>query len=189
MLCNYAKSFINYIRQLPGFDNLCPQDFRTIVSQKLFTALGFNTTKLFVDNEYYLMLGEDFRFSKFVFDNFYGLELSEKIFNYHNRLNSLNLTDQEIAILIPFSLTSLSNATSNFFVEINKKKEFYFRLDCDIVEVEKLKDLNEFYAQIIFNEFSLNHRFIEFIDALRQVCVIFCYVEDQSIVAFSKKIF
>lgn len=105
MISEYTNWLLNYLKQMPGFDKLNPNDLKRIINQKLFVIFGLLVTSLFLNNDLYLMLNEKIQFSKIRCNIVFGEVLSEKIFFYHFKLNELNLSDTEFSLLIPYLLS------------------------------------------------------------------------------------
>lgn len=105
LLANHIKTCVRYCKKLPGFETLSRKDISTVLSKRLFVVFGFKTCRLFMQNDYFLMLSDGTQYNRFWMNTTYGSKLCDKIFGYHDMLNSLDLTDQELAILVPFALT------------------------------------------------------------------------------------
>lgn len=99
------KAYLPYAESLPGFDKTCTDDLITTLNDSLPVIFGLLVTKLFVDDECYLQQDE-IQFTKRWMIEFVGADLAGCIFNFHNKINELCLTNQEVALLIPFVLTS-----------------------------------------------------------------------------------
>lgn len=100
-----TKKIYIYAKELPGFDKLSPRDFHQILKMNLLFVLGTLITRLFIDNESYLMICGNTQLSRQLYDKYMGPELSSKIFYHHAKLNEFNLRDCELALLVPFVLT------------------------------------------------------------------------------------
>ena len=99
------KAYLPYAELLPGFDNICTNDLITTLNDSLPVIFGLLATKLFINDECYLQ-HDGIQFTKKWMIEFVGADLADGIFNFHNKINELSLTNQEIALLIPFVLTS-----------------------------------------------------------------------------------
>lgn len=106
---NYLKglvpTFVDFVLELPGLSSFCQHDFTTIIDNNLLVLYGFLNAKLYTNNELYLVI-ENTRIDRNAFEQFFGKLLCFSIFEYHETLNSLNLKNEESALLIPFILTS-----------------------------------------------------------------------------------
>ena len=104
-LSKLAPTFVEFAKELPGLDRFCQHDFCKIVDINFPVFYGFLNTKLYINNELYLVL-ENTRIDRNAFEQFFGTLLCFSIFEFHECLNNLNLTNQETALLFPFILTS-----------------------------------------------------------------------------------
>lgn len=104
-----------YAKNLPGFDRICSKDFIKIMNNNIFTTYGIKTTRLFKDNEYYLVHHDSYRYNRKQMLRTMGYELTEMVLDYHSKMNSLGLTDYELSILMPLVLTSTSKFRFIFF--------------------------------------------------------------------------
>ncbi|CAF0864713.1 unnamed protein product [Brachionus calyciflorus] len=144
---DHSKSLYAYAKQLPGFDTLCSDDFLKIINSNIFIMFGLRTHKLFIDGEHYLIHPNNVQFNR---NNMYktiGIDLTNRVLYYHAKLSSLNLTNQEISLLVPFMLTSTKS---------------------DFVDPDNIKYMNEYFKQALTYEFSLNKRTSSFISQLAQ---------------------
>lgn len=101
---NSAPYFIEYVRELPGFEGICQHDFNSLVDDNVSLLFGFRIAKLYINDDLYLVLG-NLRVDRLMLNQFYGIKMSDFIFDFHKNLNGLNLTNYELALLIPFILT------------------------------------------------------------------------------------
>lgn len=107
-LKQYIKTCILYGQDVPGFDKLDIQDFQKVVINRIFIILGLLSSKLFINNEYYLPATDNVYFTRSLMEKIIGKELTEQTLAFYNNFSLLNLSDFEIAVLIPFILTSPS---------------------------------------------------------------------------------
>jgi hypothetical protein len=136
---NYLKGlvpiFVDFVLELPGLSSFCQHDFTTILDNNLLVLYGFLNAKLYTNNELYLVI-ENTRIDRNAFEQFFGKLLCFSIFEYHETLNSLNLKNEESALLIPFILTSTGKIDSfSIFLFVHFKIVFsklYHVLRCII---------------------------------------------------------
>ncbi|CAF0911850.1 unnamed protein product [Brachionus calyciflorus] len=140
-LATHVLSMLEIFRDLPGFQRLSPSDVKTLLCEQFFTILGIRTIKLFLNGDYFLMLDSTIQMDKFLFEMIMGENVTKEVFTFYDKLNSLELTDAEIALLIPFYL-SVNN----------------------VLNSDLLRELNEYYSRALLYEFSLNRRSQDFID-------------------------
>lgn len=112
-----APSFVNFVIELPGLSTFCQHDFTTIIDNNLPVLFAFLNTKLYINNELYLVI-ENTRIDRNAFEQFFGALLCFSIFEFHESLNNLNLKNEELALLIPFILTSTGKIFSHFSIFI-----------------------------------------------------------------------
>ena len=98
--------FISYARDIPGFESICQHDFLAIIKDNMPVLFGFRITKLFINDECYL-LSDKILFNKMRLKQFFCDDVCSYLFEFHKSLNSLSLTNKEFALLIPLVLTSL----------------------------------------------------------------------------------
>lgn len=112
-LKNHTRSMIQFINSLPGFDQITKHDLKEILSNTFFTTLGIRTIKLFLQNDYFLMLDEDIQLNRELFGVLMSERVRDVVFEFFFQLKSCGLTDQEYSLLIPFIFTL--NCKINFF--------------------------------------------------------------------------
>ena len=106
MLAKHTKDYINLIQNIPGLmDCLDLNDLVVLAEDNLLVIFGLKCTQLFIENEFYLF-NEGVQISRKWMDVILSYEMSMKVFEFHERFNSLCLTDQEVALLIPILITS-----------------------------------------------------------------------------------
>ncbi|RNA16748.1 Ecdysone-induced 78C [Brachionus plicatilis] len=152
LLKKHACSMLSAMNGLPGFEKISKEDCKTILSNAFFTTLGIRTIKLFVENDYFLMLDEDIQLNRDLFAVLMGQRVKDKVFEFFFALKSLDLTDQEYALLIPFTLT------------LNEE---------NLEEPKILRELGEYYLRALFYELSLSNRDKKFVQKLAKE-IIFC---------------
>ena len=109
LLMKHTQDYLDLIQNIPGFiDLLDLNDVVSLAQDNLCFIFGLKVTHLFINNEFYAVI-EDFQLSKKWMELLLGSEMAKRVFEFHESLNNLNLTDQEIALLIPILLTSPSN--------------------------------------------------------------------------------
>ncbi|CAF0777693.1 unnamed protein product [Brachionus calyciflorus] len=122
----HVKFMLKKIRDLPGFERVCSHDIHVILNEQIFILFGLREIGT-------LIIGEKGR--SLVMEFFYNLKM-------------LNLTEQELALLVPFILTISSKNVQDSFL---------------------IQELNEYYGRALISELSLNQRSKEFIKFLLQV--------------------
>ena len=107
-LSDVIVSYVAFARELPGFNILNKEDFTVIINFNIPFTLPILISNLFINNESYINYNKKFVTKKYM-DQFFGLKISNYMFDFHRKFNNLSLTNQEIALLIPFILTSSGN--------------------------------------------------------------------------------
>ncbi|CAF0808240.1 unnamed protein product [Brachionus calyciflorus] len=136
-LDNHVNCLMNTIRCLPGFDRFSMKDMQQVLSEQLIVIFGLRTLNLFIKDDYFLMLDENIQFSKNVASTLLGESVCQKVIDFFFNLKSMNLTTQELSLLVPFILTMSNENVDNF----------------DLV-----KEINQNYGRALFSEFALNQR-------------------------------
>lgn len=104
-LSNHARSLIIHFKNIPGFNRMCAKDQSSTINDRLFTILLFYTSKLFINGEFYLMIAENIPINKEACLCIFGEYFTKQFFEFQIKLNSLCLTDHELALLVPFVLS------------------------------------------------------------------------------------
>ena len=116
MLAKHTKDYINLIQNIPGLmDCIDLNDLVILAEDNLLVIFGLKSTHLFIENEFYLF-NEGVQISKKWMDYLLSHEMSNKVFEFHERFNSLRLTDNEVALLIPILITSPCKKFAFFFL-------------------------------------------------------------------------
>lgn len=105
LLSEHTQAVTIYTRQLPGFNRICMEDLETIVKNHTFALLSFRMQYLYADNEIYYMLSDDIQMSRNLMRRTVGEMLAQKIYDYHERIETLGFTDHELAAICPFFLS------------------------------------------------------------------------------------
>ena len=106
LLVKHTRDYITLIQNIPGLiDFLDLNDVVTLAEDNLCLVFGFKVSHLFIDGEFYAMV-DGVQLSRKWMDVIVGVDMANKIFDFHMSLNALGLTDVEMALLIPILLTS-----------------------------------------------------------------------------------
>nr|ASL70583.1 nuclear receptor [Brachionus plicatilis] len=146
MTSEFTRRMVSITKVCPGFDKFDSNDLGLIINDRLFVCYGLCVSKLFIDDEFYVMLDANTQLSHYWMDKLFGLSVSQKIFCYHAKLNNFRLTDTEISLIIPWLCTN----------------------DVQVSNVELLNELNTYYTQALLYELNLNQRTPEFFTELSQ---------------------
>ncbi|CAF0991456.1 unnamed protein product [Brachionus calyciflorus] len=147
-LKNHVSSMFLILSELPGFQRVKEHDLNTMINGNFFSVLTLRTFRLFLNGDYFLMLDQNTQLNKEAFGIVAGEKVRDYIFEYIFNLKSLNLTPQEIGLLIPF-----------YFSIFNENLE----------EPDLIREINEYYTRALYYEFNLNHRSTEFMEKFVKV--------------------
>ena len=106
-ILRFVRLFVPYAKKLPGFAGICDEDLYKILDDNLPLIFAIRSTKLYINGETFYMDGETHLNRKKIMKAF-GFNDSMIIFEFHRRLNELNLSDYELAWLIPYIIASSS---------------------------------------------------------------------------------
>lgn len=105
VLYDHAKLLKKLIREMPGFEKVCCEDQIILLKESFFATLGIKFLKLFVNDNFYLMLDKNFRLTKEIFQILMNVSAVDLIFEYEFKLKALQITDQELGLMMPFFLS------------------------------------------------------------------------------------
>ncbi|CAF1018932.1 unnamed protein product [Brachionus calyciflorus] len=108
-----------------------------MINCNFFSVLILRTIKLYFNGDCYFMLDENIQLNKDILTFMAGKKLINELFDYTFSLKDFSLTDQEIALLIPFFLTTFSTGFQ---------------------DTALIRELNEYYRKTLYYEFCLNNR-------------------------------
>ena len=103
-LINSASKFIPFVKELPGFEDMSHNDLSLLVNDNMSMLFRFRLYKLFVNNEIHLVL-DNIRIDRNLLNKIFGNKICDNMFEFIGLLNSLNLTNYEIGLLVPYLLT------------------------------------------------------------------------------------
>ena len=109
MITKHVDDYASLVHEMPGLANLYFADFVALVEDSMFIVLCIKATKMFINNESY-MYSEGLQLSKKWIRLLYGRSFTEKVFDFHMRLNKLALTNQEMGLLMPLLITTPSKS-------------------------------------------------------------------------------
>ena len=164
---------IRFGRDVPGLDKLGSADFATIVNTKIFDYYMIVHSSLFINEESYLYIDNQLIYTRHRMNTIRPKDVVDKLFECTRVFNELNMTKKEKAILIVLIFT-MSGRYINLLIKLFCYifYENFINLsfkDVDVVDREKLKDLNEHYTRSILYEFDLNNRDVDFYIKLKKV--------------------
>ncbi len=104
-----VRDLIRFSKMVPGLDRLSENDFKKIMNEKLFYYVLIKNSKLVIDDESYMIMPNNIQYSKAWFIKTVGIEMTNKLFDFYESFNNLNLTLKEISALVPYIITLLGN--------------------------------------------------------------------------------
>lgn len=104
-LGQFGKNMVYYFSNMPGFEEISTLELINLISRKMSILIGLCITRLFINNENYFYLSEGgIQYSRYWMSMVFGEYLCNLIFYYHSKLNVLDLSEEEMSILIPIVL-------------------------------------------------------------------------------------
>jgi hypothetical protein len=111
------KSFIAYIKIMPGLSELNQKDLEIIVKEKLFEFFIIINLKQFVNGECYVMLPNGQHFKTILIENLLGHEFLRITFEIVDQIKKMKMNCKELSLLLSIILTNFG---------MNKKNELVF---------------------------------------------------------------
>lgn len=100
-----VKSLIAFAREIPGLNELNPDDFNLIINNKIFDFFILRNAPLFINGESFMVLPNEIQYTRKWMNQVIGVEMTNNLFDFTNRFNKLGLTTKELALLYPLILT------------------------------------------------------------------------------------
>ena len=152
-------SFIfKFVSELPGFSNLSPRDLGLLIKQHFFEIHGYIIYKLWINDEFFLLLPNGIQFTKNWIRKTMGEAALNMMLEQVRRLCLLSVNDYEIALIIPYCLSRKTDIPG-------------------LENPSELIKINEYYNQALYNEFCLNKRSKEFLARLSDVIYFFPIID------------
>lgn len=106
LLSKHTNDYVRFVQNLPGLtDCIDVNDLIALAQDNFCLVFAMKVTNLFIENEFYLSLN-DVQLSRKWMESLLGIEIANKVFQFHSIFNKLELTDNEISLLIPILITS-----------------------------------------------------------------------------------
>ena len=147
------ETTVKFIKSLPGFAQLNPGDLQVLLKKRTYMVTGFFKFKMFINNEYYLLLPEGIQFTKENVFKMSGSELGAQIIGLFGAVSEMRFEDDELALIVPYVLT---------LAESDK-----------ILYPQDVQKLNAYYQNALMYEFDLNARSDEFYEKFKQILLKF----------------
>ena len=106
------ENYLKYTSDLPGFNKICVQDLNFIHKEGTLIVLLLCTNKYYINDECYFMHGNIQQSKKWIYE-LVGAKAGVYVFDFQKNFQNLNLTEYEIALIIPFLLTSIGKLINN----------------------------------------------------------------------------
>lgn len=146
------KAILTYTQKLPGFSRLSQCDLFKLVKDNIFVLFGFFIVKLFIDDELYFILPNGVQYTKKRILETMDQSLGNKMIEMERSLVKMKITDNELALLVPYVLS--------------RNKE-----SLNLENIEDLKHINEYYNRAMYKELCVNKRSKEFLTHLSEIIV------------------
>lgn len=146
-MTNDFKILFNYLNRMPGIDCFTKPEIECLMKQKIMSIFSFFKQNVWVNDDLCVILPGNIFFDRQSLKRMMGDELEHDIVEIHRLILQINLTNQELAVLLPYIVT--------------------IDLECWLPDhQEKIIKLNELYKRALLNELSLNLRSQEYLDNL-----------------------
>lgn len=145
---HHVKYFIDFARSIPLFNELDIKEFSKIIEEKLFEFCVIRDSKLFINNEFYLVFSNGVQYTRENATKLAGPELVNRMLQLKYEINNLNLNDRELSVLIVYVITDpkLLNLKNNNFTKFH-----------------------ELICRVLANEFHTSKRSLTFLNNLQHV--------------------
>jgi hypothetical protein len=118
------------------------------------------------------MLPNDIQYSRHWMNQISGKESTAFVIEFGSELKTIDITMNEIALLVPFLLTAYGALKLFFFKGLDrfhKNLFFYFKDYNNFAEHEYIRSLHDIYSQALVHEMRLNKRTQSYLDKLSKV--------------------
>ncbi|CAF0844448.1 unnamed protein product [Brachionus calyciflorus] len=100
----HSNSIVTILKDLPCFLNISKNDLKTMISTQFFPTLSVMYLKFFINDDYYFMFDNDVQLNRDVFAALYNVKARDYAFDYLFTMKSLDMSEKELGLLIPFFL-------------------------------------------------------------------------------------
>ena len=105
-IANFTKWLTHLTQKFPGFHKFDTEDLSVLVSSAALSLFGFHFRSFYRNEENHLILANNILYSRAKMNFLFDKVLIDLVFLYVNLLNSLNLTECEVALFYPLILLS-----------------------------------------------------------------------------------
>lgn len=148
-ISEHSKWLTRFARDLPGFGRINVDDFIQMVSGSAMLLFGLIANPFYNNNENHTVISNNYQFSRSRMNKVLGTFKTGLLFEFHYVFKKLLLSENELALLYPFILTS-SNA------DLIKEKDMFYQI-------------KNYYNKILIYEFELNRRDATFYANLKEL--------------------
>lgn len=105
-ISDFTKWLTRLAKELPGFNKINIEDLSTMVFASVFPLFTVQVTPFIHNNENYTIINNNIQFTRKRMIQASQTVITDLLFEFHHRFQSLNLTEQELCLIYPFLLTS-----------------------------------------------------------------------------------
>jgi hypothetical protein len=109
-MSDLAKTVVFYIKKLPGFAQLDVTDLATLLTEHTTTLIPLKLNTTYIEGEQFFMIMQNIRITPALISRIMGQTMFERINEFNDRLRALDLRDSEMALLMPFIMSSPSGS-------------------------------------------------------------------------------
>lgn len=146
------RSMFQYVVKLPGFDDMEKSDVASLMKENFLLLHPVQFSRLLVNGEWFAILPGEIFYTRRCQEKWLGPDWAKVMLAFASGLNSLELTQYEMSLILPYILSSYSD---------------YGKLKYG----DKAKKIHEMYRDAMLREFRLNNRDYQFSVRLTQVCL------------------
>nr|ASL70547.1 nuclear receptor [Brachionus calyciflorus] len=174
-LKTHAYSMFRILSDLPCFKEIKEKDLNTIIKRNFFSILTLRTLKLFLNDDYFLMLDSRTQLNRELYSIILDKKVCDHLFDYVCNLKSLNLGQHEISLLVPFFLSIFSKFNKRLIKETKSNHEILcfsknnIEINDNLEDPYSLREINKYYTEALYYEFNINRRTNEFMEKLVKV--------------------
>lgn len=105
-ISEFTKWLTRFSKELPGFNKLNIEDLSSIVFASVFPLFTVQVTPFVKNNENYTIINNNIQLTRKRMIQTSEIVITDLLFEFYSRFQSLNLTEQELCLIYPFLLTS-----------------------------------------------------------------------------------
>ena len=117
-ISEHSKWLTRFARELPGFSFINVDDFMQMVSSGAMLLFGMQTNQFYYNNENHTVISNNYQMSRSRMNKLMGTFKTGLLFEFHFVFKKLCMSENEIALLYPFILTSSNGKSIHSFKNI-----------------------------------------------------------------------